>query len=384
MKIAIFTDSFLPGTGGTENAVLQIAKAHVQNGNSVLVCAPKYWDYVDNFEFEVARCKSFKSSDNNYFNARANSSKDFIKKIDDFAPDVIHCHTNGNMLVFANKYSKKYNIPLVTTIHTKFSMIIQNDVHSKLITKIACLIIGSRLKKSDEVCGVSYYMRGEFDKYGYKKPYHMIKNGVPETPNDYQDVTDIAKQKYGFKQTDNILLYVGHIIKFKNIDFTFEALKILNKEFPNFKMVFTGSIDDKKFYKKVQKSELKDKILFTGVVKDKNLLNSLYQNAKLFLFPSTFDTDGLVCLEAGLNRTPSVVIKGTGPSERIVDNGNGFIVENNPKAMATKILYLLNNPKLIESAGLNAQKKLNKKWTQTAKEYEEVYNLAIEKRKNKW
>lgn len=383
MKIAIFTDSFLPGTGGTENAVLQIAKAHVQNGNSVLVCAPKYWDYVDNFEFEVTRCKSSKVT-SNYFNAKPNSSKDFIQKIDDFAPDVIHCHTNGNMLVFANKYSKKHKIPLVTTIHTKFSMTIQNDVHSRLITKIACLAIGGRLKHSDEVCAVSNDMRGEFDKYGYKKPFHMIKNGTPENPNGYQDITEIAKQKYYLKPTDNVLLYVGHIAKFKNVNFTFEALKILNKEFSNFKMIFVGMIDDKKFVKKVEKSELRDKVIFTGNILDKNLLKSLYQNAKLFLFPSIFDNDSLAIIESASNRTPSVVIQGTGSSERIVDGENGFIIENSPKAMATKILHLLNNPKEIETVGLNAEKQLNKKWTQTAKEYQAVYDLAIEKHKNKW
>ena len=101
------------------------------------------------------------------------------------------------------------------------------------------------------------------------------------------------------------------------------------------------------------------------------------------MFPSIFDNDSLAIIESASNRTPSVVIKGTGSSERIVDGENGFVIENNPKAMATKILHLLNNPKEIEIAGLNAERQLNKKWTQTAKEYQAVYDLAIEKHKNK-
>lgn len=37
MNIAIFTDSFLPGVGGTENAVLGFADALVESGNNVFV-----------------------------------------------------------------------------------------------------------------------------------------------------------------------------------------------------------------------------------------------------------------------------------------------------------------------------------------------------------
>ncbi len=42
MNIAIFTDSFLLGVDGTENAVLGFADALVESGNNVLVCCPKF------------------------------------------------------------------------------------------------------------------------------------------------------------------------------------------------------------------------------------------------------------------------------------------------------------------------------------------------------
>ena len=67
MRIAIFTDSFLPGVGGTEKAVLGLATALAEN-NEVVVCAPYYSrKYKDDFRFRVLRANSIKITNNDYF-----------------------------------------------------------------------------------------------------------------------------------------------------------------------------------------------------------------------------------------------------------------------------------------------------------------------------
>ena len=64
MRIAIFTDSFLPGVGGTEKAVLGLATALAEN-NEVVVCAPYYSrKYKDDFRFQVLRANSIKITNN--------------------------------------------------------------------------------------------------------------------------------------------------------------------------------------------------------------------------------------------------------------------------------------------------------------------------------
>ena len=379
LKIAVFTDSFYPGVGGTESAVFHLANALKNLNYDIMVCAPTYYQLTnnDNYNFVVNRCKSKKVTDN-YYNGHPNISKEFIKKLNDFKPDIIHCHTNGAMLVYGIKYARKNNIPIISTIHTKFSMTIKNDIHSNFLTKICCKVIGSRLKKCDRVTAVSQSMDKEFALYGYKGQFDVIKNGTTFSVDDVKNVDkQLAQKQYGLTDKDNILLFVGHVSKVKNIDFIFKSLQILNDKSTNFKMMFVGSIDDKKFYNMVINSELKNKIIFTDNIKNKQLLSSIYLNSKLFLFPSTFDTDGLVVCEAAQMETPSLVLDGYGPSERITNNVNGFII-NDELDMAEKINYLLNNQDVLKKVGHQASVDLPKNWNFVATLYIDVYKKVIE------
>ena len=121
MRIAIFTDSFLPGTGGTEQAVKRLATA-LSKTDEVMVCAPDYhtnFDDSSSFPFKVARAKSIKLTSNDFW-ARPFYSRKFKKTLEEFQPDVIHCNHWGMMSGYANHYAKKHNVPLVYTVHTKF------------------------------------------------------------------------------------------------------------------------------------------------------------------------------------------------------------------------------------------------------------------------
>lgn len=380
LNIAILTDSFFPGTGGTENAVHGLADALVKMGHNVMVCAPKYWDAEDNYSYLVNRSKSVKMSAN-YYNATPGRSKQFKNTLLNFKPDILHCNTNGAMLVFSNKFAKKYNVPLVTTIHTKFSYTLLEDTHSKLITKICCKVIGKRLKKCDTVCAVSQTMDKEFEIYGYKKQFDVVKNGSMFNASDVDNVdVELARKKYNISENDNVLLFVGRVAGHKNVDFIFQSLQKLNQNYQNFKMMFVGSILDKQFYEKVTKSDIADKVVFTNNISDKRMLHSLYSNAKLFLFPSVFDNDCLTVVEASMYKVPSIVLQNTGSSERITNNKNGFAVEHDTTKYAQKIEELLKNPEYTKQVGIQANKDLPKDWQTTANEYLEIYANIINKK----
>ena len=376
LNIALLTDSFYPGTGGTESAVFYIADALTKKGHNVMVCAPKYWDVEDNYSFEVNRSKRLKIIENNYL-PLPSISRNFQKRLEDFKPDILHCHSTASMLSYAIKFSKKHKIPLVATVHTKFKSSYYITTHSKLITRVFCKSFGRKLKKCDKVTAVSYSMRDEFDYYGYRGDFDVIKNGCTYKSVEINDeLKHIAQQKYNFTDSDNILLFVGHVSQIKNVDFIFDSLLKLDKINQNFKMIFVGSIDDKKFVKKVEKSSIADKIIFTNQIADKKLLSSLYANAKIFLFPSIFDNDSLAVIESAVHGVPSMVLKNTGASERLTDDINGFIIENEQN-MAEKIDFLLKNVEFLQKVGQNAKQTLPKDWIDVVPKYEELYLNVI-------
>ena len=109
MRIALFTDSFLPGIGGTENVVLKLA-TELSKEHQVMVIAPDYHKYYndDALPFKVIRSRSLKVSKNECW-AFPGLGKRVKKALDEFKPDVLHCHTLGTMAGYANSYAKKNN-----------------------------------------------------------------------------------------------------------------------------------------------------------------------------------------------------------------------------------------------------------------------------------
>lgn len=381
LNIALFTDNFLPGVGGTEVAVYNLAKSLVELGHNVLVIAPHYNKKKenDNFPFKVFRKNSLRIDSNNYF-AMPNFNKKLKQALLEFRPDIIHCHTQASFLTLALKSAKYFNIPCVSTIHTKFSCCYKNAVHANFIVKPMLKMIGKKLKKASVVTSVSFGMGEEFKLYGYNGEFRTIKNGATFKKSDDENLMTYAKNIYNFNENDNILLFVGHISQIKNLEFIFKSLDALYELNNNFKMVFVGSGDGDNYFRKLaSEKKYKDNILFTGQITDKKVLQSIYANSKLFIFPSTFDTDGLTVVEAAIYQTPSIVIEKTGASERITNNQNGFTIPNEPQKMAEKIDYLLKNPKIISEVGKNASEQLPKTWMQATKEYLDIYYDVLNK-----
>lgn len=191
-----------------------------------------------------------------------------------------------------------------------------------------------------------------------------------------------AINKFNLENEQNILLYVGHIVKFKNLEFTFNALTKVKQKIPNFKMLLVGSGADDNYFKNLAvKLGLDNNLIFTGVITNQELLSSIYSVADLYVFPSIFDNDPLTVVEASLHKVPAITIVNTGSSERIINEVSGFTTNLNEEEFANKIIELLNNKQKLKEVGINAEKQIPKEWSVTASEYLKEYETLIKQSK---
>ncbi len=373
MKIAIFTDSFLPGIGGTENAVFNYALALSKN-HEVMVLAPKYSkEFADNaYPFKIVRAKSIKITDNDFW-AIPKITKSLKQALKEFNPDILHTQTLGMMADFANSYGKKNNIPIINTTHTKYRYCYIHSLKSKFLAEMVMKRVVKRANNADKICTCSHSMIDELISYGAKKEIGVIKNGV------IRDAVEVDRVKSNGHFN---FLYVGMISTIKNLDFTLRSLALVKKEGRNdftFRLIGRGS-DVKKIQKLARKLKLDKNVEFIDSLTDKAQLNRYYAEADLFLFPSIFDNDPLVVLESANCQTPSLVLAGTGASERLTDNESGFISDNSEPSYAKKILELMNDREKIRTVGKNTDK-IFTTWEQTATQYLQVYKELIENKK---
>jgi len=99
-------------------------------------------------------------------------------------------------------------------------------------------------------------------------------------------------------------------------------------------------------------------ILDLGLVTEEEKQNAI-SSCDVLVLPSKSESFGLVYLEAWHHKKPVIGCSIGAVSDVIDDEVNGLLVRfGDPKELAEKILYLLQNPSIAEQFGENGKKKL--------------------------
>ncbi len=228
MKVLICTDSFLPGVGGTEEACFGYANALQGAGAEVMLACPRYNDNDEEkdktYKFNVVRLPSVGMTKND----RAVMTKiagSQIKLMKEFKPDIIHIETVSGMAKIGLKLGKKLNVPVVMTIHTKFKEAFERG-GGKLFSSIMVKKIAKRLGMADQVITVVENMKEEIANYGFDGPVTVIKNGAMFKNTEISDVEKLKiRRELNFGPKDKVMIFVGHMVSFKRVDFLLQSLR---------------------------------------------------------------------------------------------------------------------------------------------------------------
>ena len=183
-----------------------------------------------------------------------------------------------------------------------------------------------------------------------------------------------------------MFLYVGRIINYKNLPMILDALKILADSGQDFRMVFIGKGPDKEVLER-RAAELglmggeNPKVFFTGPIYDRDELRAWNTRGDLFLFPSTFDTNGLVVREAAACGLASVLIRDSCAAEGITDDRNGFIIEETAEAMAELLKRLCTDLDHVHDVGQHAMDEIYLSWEECVAKAYERYQYILARKK---
>ena len=134
----------------------------------------------------------------------------------------------------------------------------------------------------------------------------------------YDVVRAIKKDFVDFSFPDGVpvFLYLGRMMWYKGMRITLDALKKVREAGCDFRMVFVGGgIDRDEIVQYSESLGLSDRVFFEDPVYDREKVRAWYCRADLFLFPSTFDTNGLVVREVAACALPSVLVEGSCAAE---------------------------------------------------------------------
>lgn len=383
IRIGMFVDTYFPMIDGVIKVVHHYSTLLSEDEEfEVIVFCPKTQDkkYQDGFPYRVERCKSVKIFFLDYCLPLPRTDRRFKKALKNGKLDIVHIHSPFGVGAMGVRYAKKHNIPCIATMHSQFEQDFYRTTKSRLITKVMLRHVMKVFNACDECFTVNPAVARIFYGYGAKRMPGILQNCADIAPSpDSESACARVNEKYNLAPDTPVLLFVGRMTALKNIYFIVDALAKLKTE--NYKMIFVGDGQDlETLKKKVRENHLKDRVIFSGTVADRDELRDFYCRAKLFLFPSVYDTNSLVQLEAASQGTPTVFIEGAATASSVRDGVNGFIASATPDAYAEVVDEILSDDGLYESVRKNVKKDLYRTWSDTVSELKEVYRRLSDKK----
>ena len=380
-SICLINDSFPPVTDGVANAVVNYAKNLTQDGKRATVVTPAYPDADDTqFGFPVVRYPSVDLTKLVGYHAGLPFSSQTLEKLVEQRFDLIHCHCPVTSAMLARALRDRIHVPLVFTYHTKFDIDIANAIKGKLLQEEAKKVLVDNITACDEVWTVSHGAGENLKSLGYQGGYLVMPNGV-DFPKGRVDESLVREVTKDFDLPENVpmFLFVGRMMWYKGLKIILDALKLLREQGTVFRMVFVGNGGDREeVISYCESLRLSDCVFFTAPAYDRNVIRAWYCRADLFLFPSTFDTNGLVVREAAACGLGSVLVRGSCAAEDIKDGESGFLIEENAPSMADMLAKLCRAPAAMQRVGRMAQNEIYISWKDAVSRAEKRYELVLE------
>jgi glycosyltransferase involved in cell wall biosynthesis len=363
--VAQFNDSFPPIADGVANGVKNYALWLNRKYGKACVVVPEFPGYGDNEEFEVIRYKSIPYLTRKpYRIGLHNISFEAKKRLEELPLDIIHARSPFSSGAFAREIAREKGIPLVASFHSQYYYDIKDQIGSETLTRNILKKIAEFYESADAVWTVNERTAETLRNYGYRGSIDVIHNGTDFTmPEDYDNIRKKTGEDMQIGDDEFVFLYVGQLIWHKNLRLIVESLSEIKKSEIDFKMIFVGDGDAREELEELVKSKnIDDRVIFTGQINSRNRLRDIYVRADLFLFPSLYDTFGIVVREAAALNTPCILIKGSNAAQDIKDGYNGFLCENNVRSFSQAVAEITRDRELCRKTGENARETLPESW----------------------
>lgn len=381
IKVAIGTDAFPPTTDGISNVAQSYAKILNEKLCKAVVVTPKNPNQQDKkYNYEIYRYKSWWVPSKEGYSIgwpfKEQLSYDIVNK----GFDLLHSHAPLATSYYFRLVNRVKRIPTVLTYHTKYEYDIDRRVPTKAAKDFAKHFILNNINSADEVWVTSEGTADSLRKLGYTGEYVVMPNGCDMPKKDIDEsVINALKAQHNIPSDVPVFIYTGRMIWYKNIKLILEACKMLKQSGKDYRLIMLGfGADENKIKRYYKNLGIADKIVWTKKILDRQKIQNYYAVADILLFPSTFDTNGLVVREAASCATPSLLIRNSCAAEGIEDSVNGFLCEESTQSIYETLLKIMDKREMIKEVGLNARNDIYISWDEAVEKAYNRYKIVIE------
>jgi glycosyltransferase involved in cell wall biosynthesis len=348
MRIALFTETFIPKVDGIVTTLCQTIRQLESLGHQVLVFAPD--GGFDHFlDSRIVPMKGHRFIF--YPELRLSLPRASIRTaLEEFKPDLIHAADPALLGIAALYYGGGKNggaahVPLVVSYHTDLPKYL-NYYGLGFVERWIWPLLRKRHNRATVNLCTSVAMIEQLDQHGIER-LALWPGGVDAERFQPSKRTDAMRARLtGGHPEAPLLLYVGRLSAEKGI----ERLKPILQAFPSARLALVG---DGPHHKALAHHFAGLPVYMAGFLLGDELAEA-FASADVFVMPSCTETLGLVILEAMASGLPVVGARAGGIPELIEEGVSGFLFDNEGEAIeATR--ELLESPGLRRTVGSAAR-----------------------------
>ena len=317
MKIAFFTETFLPKVDGIVTRLTKTIEYLIKNGDEVIVFCPEGCPT----EYKGAKIIGVAAMPLPlYPELKLGLPGPAVSDaLEGFKPDLIHVVNPAVLGLGGIWLAKTNNIPLIASYHTHLPKYLEHYGMGMLEPLLWELLKAAHNQALLNLC-TSTAMVKELESKGIKRTA-LWQRGVdteifkPEFRDEIMRKRLLGK----YKDADSLLIYVGRLSAEKQI----ERIKPVLDNIPDACLALVGDGPHRSQLEKIFENT---KTNFIGYLAGKELA-SAYASGDIFLFPSSTETLGLVLLEAMAAGCPVIGANKGGIPDIINDEINGCLYD---------------------------------------------------------
>jgi glycosyltransferase involved in cell wall biosynthesis len=328
MRIALFTETFIPKVDGIVTTLCQTVKQLNALGHEVLIFAPD-----GGFkEFDRSRIVGMKGKALAiYPELRLSLPRASMRRaLTEFQPDLLHVADPALLGIAAlyyggGKSGGALHLPLVVSYHTDLPKYLHYYGLGFLEPVIWPLLRQRHNRATINLC-TSAAMMQQFEEHGIDR-VALWPGGVDADRFQPGRRSEEMRSRLTQGHPERpLLLYVGRLSAEKEI----ERLKPILEAVPNACLALVG---DGPHRKSLQQHFADLKVFMAGFLHGEDLA-SAYASSDVFVMPSRTETLGLVILEAMSSGLPVVAARAGGIPEMIEDGVSGYLFDEETQAVA--------------------------------------------------
>ena len=374
MRIALFTETFLPKIDGIVTRLKYTVEHLQRQGHQVIVYCPE----GGLKEYRGAQIYGVKGSPMPLYPElkMAFPRPSVGKSLELFQPDLVHVVNPAILGLGGIYYAKKLDIPLVASYHTHLPKYLEHYGLGVLEPVLWELLKAAHNQALLNLC-TSTAMVKELDEHGIERT-DLWQRGVDTEL--FRPELASAEMRDRLSQGNSeapLLLYIGRLSAEKEID----RIKPVLESIPGARLALVGNGPHREELEAHFEGTATN---FVGYLEGEELA-SAYASADAFIFPSRTETLGLVLLEAMAAGCPVIAANAGGIPDIVTDGENGFLfdvtgddaADNNAMIKATQqLLANQDQRQQFQTAAHTEAERWN--WASATKHLVSYYEAVLE------